>query len=150
MTKLARELSLYGLIMVAIGSCIGSGIFVTPSQIAGLIPSPTLILTVWALGGIIALTGALTFSELGSLFPYAGGIYIFLREAYGGWMGFLYGWAYLLIITSGSIAVLALAFSHYFSYLIPMSASWQIITSILANSLHTTLNILSAKFKEIL
>lgn len=84
MTKLAKELTLYGLIMVAIGSCIGSGIFVTPSQIAGLIPSSTLIILVWALGGLIALTGALTFGELGSLFPQAGGIYVFLREAYGG------------------------------------------------------------------
>jgi len=149
MTKLAKELTLYGLIMVAIGSCIGSGIFVTPSQIAGLIPSPTLILIVWALGGIIALTGALTFSELGGLFPYAGGIYVFLREAYGGWMGFLYGWAYLLIITSGSIAVLALAFSHYLSFLIPMNESLKIITSISAICLLTTLNILRAKFGEI-
>ncbi len=60
MTKLAKELTLYGLIMVAIGSCIGSGIFVTPSRIAGLLPSSALILLVWALGGIIALTGALT------------------------------------------------------------------------------------------
>ncbi|HQM69290.1 MAG TPA: amino acid permease [Bacteroidales bacterium] len=149
MTKLAKELTLYGLIMVAIGSCIGSGIFVTPSQIAGLIPSPTLILIVWALGGIIALTGALTFSELGGLFPYAGGIYVFLREAYGGWMGFLYGWAYLLIITSGSIAVLALAFSHYLSFLIPMNETLKIITSISAICLLTTLNILRAKFGEI-
>lgn len=149
MTKLAKELTLYGLIMVAIGSCIGSGIFVTPSQIAGLIPSPTLILIVWALGGIIALTGALTFSELGGLFPFAGGIYVFLREAYGGWMGFLYGWAYLLIITSGSIAVLALAFSHYLSFLIPMNESLKIITSISAICLLTTLNILRAKFGEI-
>lgn len=149
MTKLAKELTLYGLIMVAIGSCIGSGIFVTPSQIAGLIPSPTLILIVWALGGIIALTGALTFSELGGLFPFAGGIYVFLREAYGSWMGFLYGWAYLLIITSGSIAVLALAFSHYLSFLIPMNESLKIITSISAICLLTTLNILRAKFGEI-
>ncbi|HBE41616.1 MAG TPA: amino acid permease [Bacteroidales bacterium] len=149
MTKLARELTLYGLIMVAIGSCIGSGIFVTPSQIAGLIPSSTLILIVWSIGGIIALTGALTFSELGSLFPYAGGIYVFLREAYGGWMGFLYGWAYLLIITSGSIAVLALAFSYYLSFLIPMSDTWKIITSIIAISLLTILNVLRAKFGEI-
>lgn len=149
MTKLAKELTLYGLIMVAIGSCIGSGIFVTPSQIAGLIPSPTLILIVWALGGIIALTGALTFSELGGLYPFAGGIYVFLREAYGGWMGFLYGWAYLLIITSGSIAVLALAFSHYLSFLIPMNESLKIITSISAICLLTTLNILRAKFGEI-
>lgn len=149
MTRLARELTLYGLIMVAIGSCIGSGIFVTPSQIAEIIPTPALILTVWALGGIIAMTGALTFSELGALFPYAGGIYVFLREAYGGWMGFLYGWAYLLIITSGSIAVLALAFSHYLSFIIPMGETGKIIVSVTAIALLTILNVLRAKFGEI-
>jgi APA family basic amino acid/polyamine antiporter len=149
MTRLAKELTLYGLIMVAIGSCIGSGIFVTPSQIAGLIPSPALILLVWALGGIIALTGALTFGELGALFPQAGGIYVFLKEAYGGWLGFLYGWAYLIIITSGSIAVLALAFSYYLSYFIPMSESWKIATAISAIVILTTLNVLRAKFGEV-
>jgi basic amino acid/polyamine antiporter, APA family len=149
MSKLAKELTLYGLIMVAIGSCIGSGIFVTPSQIAGLIPSPYLILAVWAIGGLITLTGALTFGELGSIFPEAGGIYVFLKEAYGGWLGFLYGWSYLIIITSGSIAVLALAFSYYLSFFIPMSASWKIITSIITICLLTTLNVLRAKFGEI-
>jgi APA family basic amino acid/polyamine antiporter len=149
MTKLAKELTLYGLLMVAIGSCIGSGIFVTPSEIARLLPSSTLILLVWALGGIITLTGALTFAELGSLFPFAGGIYVFLREAYGGWLGFLYGWAYLLIITSGSIAVLALAFSYYLSVFIPMNETWKIATSIIAIIILTTLNILRAKFGEI-
>jgi APA family basic amino acid/polyamine antiporter len=149
MTKLAKELTLYGLLMVAIGSCIGSGIFVTPSEIARLLSSSTLILLVWALGGIITLTGALTFAELGSLFPFAGGIYVFLREAYGGWLGFLYGWAYLLIITSGSIAVLALAFSYYLSVFIPMNETWKIATSIIAIIILTTLNILRAKFGEI-
>ena len=149
MTKLAKELTLYGLIMVAIGSCIGSGIFVTPAQIAGLIPSSGLILLVWALGGLIALTGALTFGELGSLFPKAGGIYVFLKEAYGGWLGFLYGWAYLVIITSGSIAVLSLAFSHYLSYFIPMDNTWKTVTSIITISLLTTLNVFRAKFGEI-
>ena len=149
MTKLAKELTLYGLIMVAIGSCIGSGIFVTPSQIAGLIPSSGLILLVWALGGLIALTGALTFGELGALFPKAGGIYVFLKEAYGGWLGFLYGWAYLVIITSGSIAVLSLAFSHYISFFIPMDNTWKTITSIITISLLTTLNVFRAKFGEI-
>jgi Amino acid transporters len=148
MTKLAKELTLYGLIMVAIGSCIGSGIFVTPSQIAGLIPYPLLILAVWAIGGVITLTGALTFGELGSIFPQAGGIYVFLKEAYGGWLGFLYGWAYLLIITSGSIAVLSLAFSYYLSFFIPMNDSWKIITSIIAISVLTTLNVLRAKYGE--
>lgn len=149
MTKLAKELTLYGLIMVAIGSCIGSGIFVTPSQIAELIHSPLLILAVWAIGGLITLTGALTFGELGSMFPQAGGIYVFLREGYGGWLGFLYGWAYLVIITSGSIAVLALAFSHYLSFLIPMNDSWKVITGIIAIIIVTTLNVLRAKFGEI-
>lgn len=149
MAKLAKELTLYGLIMVAIGSCIGSGIFVTPSQIAGLIPSSGLILLVWALGGLIALTGALTFGELGSLFPKAGGIYVFLKEAYGGWLGFLYGWAYLVIITSGSIAVLSLAFSHYLSFFIPMDNTWRTITSIITIALLTTLNVFRAKFGEI-
>lgn len=149
MTKLAKELTLYGLIMVAIGSCIGSGIFVTPSQIAGLIPSSTLIILVWALGGLIALTGALTFGELGSLFPQAGGIYVFLREAYGGWLGFLYGWAYLIIITSGSIAVLSLAFSYYLSSFIPMSQTGMMISSITAIVVLTTLNVFRAKFGEI-
>lgn len=149
MTKLAKELTLYGLVMVAIGSCIGSGIFVTPSQIAGLIPSPYLILAVWAIGGLVTLTGALTFGEIGSIFPKAGGIYVFLKEAYGGWLGFLYGWSYLLIITSGSIAVLALAFSYYLSFFIPMNESWKIMTSIITISLLTTLNVLRAKFGEI-
>ena len=149
MTNLAKELTLYGLIMVAIGSCIGSGIFVTPSQIAGLIPSSALILLVWAVGGIITLTGALTFGELGSIFPKAGGIYVFLKEAYGGWLGFLYGWAYLLIITSGSIAVLSLAFSYYLSFFIPMNEKWRMVTSIIAITTLTTLNIFRAKFGEI-
>ena len=149
MAKLAKELTLYGLIMVAIGSCIGSGIFVTPSQIAGIIPSSGLILLVWALGGLITLTGALTFGELGSLFPKAGGIYVFLKEAYGGWLGFLYGWAYLVIITSGSIAVLSLAFSHYLSFFIPMDNTWRTITSIITIALLTTVNVFRAKFGEI-
>lgn len=149
MTNLAKELTLYGLVMVAIGSCIGSGIFVTPSEIAGLIPSTSMILLVWALGGIIALTGALTFGELGGLFPRAGGIYVFLKEAYGGWLGFLYGWAYLVIITSGSIAVLSLAFAHYLSYFIPMDNSLKTVTGIITIIVLTTLNILRAKFGEI-
>jgi basic amino acid/polyamine antiporter, APA family len=149
MTKLAKELTLYGLIMVAIGSCIGSGIFVTPSQIARTIPTPYLIIAVWIIGGLITLTGALTFGELGAMFPKAGGIYVFLSEAYGGWLGFLYGWAYLMIITSGSIAVLALAFSYYLSFFIPMNDEGKIITSIIAISLLTILNVLRAKFGEI-
>jgi len=135
--------------MVAIGSCIGSGIFITPSQIAALIPSSGLILIVWALGGLVALTGALTFSELGALFPKAGGTYVFLREAYGGWLGFLFGWAYLLIIITSTIAAISLAFANYLSFFIPMSDTWKIITGIIAITVLTTLNVFRAKFGEV-
>jgi APA family basic amino acid/polyamine antiporter len=82
------------------------------------------------------------------MFPKAGGIYVFLKEAYGGWTGFLYGWAYLLIITSGSIAVLSLAFSHYLSFFIPMDNSGKIVASIIVISCLTTVNVLRAKFGE--
>jgi basic amino acid/polyamine antiporter, APA family len=146
--KLARELTMYGLTMVAIGSCIGSGIFVTPSQIASLVPSAWHILAVWGVGGLITLTGALTFGELGAIFPKAGGIYVFLKEAYGGWLGFLYGWAYLLIITSGSIAVLSLAFSYYLGFFIPMTNAVRMAVCIAVIVSVTTLNVLRAKFGE--
>ncbi len=72
-----------------------------------------------------------------------------LKEAYGGWLGFLYGWAYLVIITSGSIAVLSLAFSHYLSFFIPLDNTWKTVTSIITISLLTTLNVFRAKFGEI-
>lgn len=149
MTKLAKELTLFGLIMVAIGSCIGSGIFVTPSQIAELIPSSRLILLVWTVGGLVALTGALTFSEMGALFPRAGGVYVFLKEAFGAWLGFLYGWAYLLIIITSAVAAISLAFSHYLSFFIPMDNTWKMITSIIVIICLTILNIFRAKFGEI-
>ncbi len=89
MTELKKDLRLYGLTMVVIGSCIGSGIFLTPSQIAGHLPSPLWIMVVWALGGVVTLTGALTFAELSAMFPQSGGVYIYMKEAYGELFGFL-------------------------------------------------------------
>ncbi|HFA50044.1 MAG TPA: amino acid permease [Bacteroidetes bacterium] len=119
MPKLQKKLTLFGLTMIAVGSCIGSGIFVTPAQVAGAVPNAALILLVWALGGVIALTGALTFSELGGMFPKSGGVYVYLREAYGNLMGFLYGWAILLVITTGALAGLCVAFAEYLKIFFP-------------------------------
>ena len=67
--------------MIAVGCCIGTGIFLVASQIATVLPHPGYILLVWLLGGVIALTGALTFAELGAMFPKSGGVYVFLKEA---------------------------------------------------------------------
>ena len=92
MMELKKKLTLYGLTMIAVGSSIGSGIFVSPYQVVQALPHSGFVLLVWGLGGVIALTGALTFAELGGLFPKAGGVYVFLKEAYGDLVGFLYGW----------------------------------------------------------
>lgn len=119
MPRLKKDLTLFALTMIAIGSCIGSGIFRTPTEIAGHLPSPGWILAAWALGGLIALTGALTFAELGAMFPRAGGVYAYLREAYGAFAGFLYGWAYFTVINSGALAALSLTFTDYLASLIP-------------------------------
>ena len=117
--KLQQKLTLYGLTMIAVGSCIGSGIFVTPAQIVSAVPNATLVLAVWALGGVIALTGALTFSELGGLFPKSGGVYVYIREAYGDLAGFLYGWVILLVINTGALAGLCVAFAEYMKIFAP-------------------------------
>jgi APA family basic amino acid/polyamine antiporter len=148
MTELKKEITLYGLTMVAIGSCIGSGIFLTPSQIAGHLPSAVLILIVWGVGGLITLTGALTFAELGGLFPQAGGVYVYLKEAYGDLFGFLYGWAYLVVITSGAIAALCIACAQYLAFLIPMGETMIKIVAVSLIVIVTIINILRAKAGE--
>lgn len=146
---LKKELSLYGLTMVAIGSCIGSGIFLTPSQIAGHLPTPLLILMVWALGGVITLTGALTFAELGSMFPQAGGVYVYLKEAYGDLFGFLYGWVYLVVITSGANAALSIACAYYLAFIFPLDQTGIKLTAIGALVIVTVINIVRVKAAEV-
>ena len=121
MPQLQRRLTGFGLTLIAVGSCIGAGIFITPFEIARAVPHGGYILLAWALGGGVALTGALTFAELGGLFPKAGGVYVFLREAYGPLVGFLYGWATLLIINTGSLAALGITFAEYLTFFIPLS-----------------------------
>ncbi len=149
MAELRKELTLYGLTMVAIGSCVGSGIFLTPAQIASQLPTPALILAVWALGGVIALAGALTFAELGSMFPQPGGVYVYLKEGYGDLFGFLYGWAYLLVITSGANAALTIAFATYLAFLFPMSQQGITIVALLALAMVTVVNVLRVKAAEV-
>ncbi len=119
MSQLKKRLTLFGLTSIAVGACIGSGIFVTPGQIAGAVGNEALVLVVWALGGFIALCGALTFAELGGMFPKSGGVYVYLREAYGDLTGFLYGWVMLLVINTGALAGLCVAFAEYMKIFLP-------------------------------
>jgi APA family basic amino acid/polyamine antiporter len=99
-----RKLSLFDATMMVMGGIIGMGIFIRPSAVAAELPSPTAILLVWALGGLVAMCGALTFAELGGTFPKEGGWYVFLREAFGRFPAFLFAWVVLLAISCGSMA----------------------------------------------
>ncbi|MAB79005.1 MAG: amino acid permease [Planctomycetes bacterium] len=149
MSKLRRELTLSGLTLIAIGSCIGSGIFLTPSQVAQHLGSPVLILGVWALGGCVALTGALTFAELGAMFPRAGGVYVYLREGYGDLAAFWYGWAYFVVVNSGALAALTLACAYYVGFLVPLSGDGQLAVACGAVVVVTTINVLRVKLVQL-
>lgn len=118
---LVRVLGFTDVIGILVGTVIGSGIFIVPAAIAGQVQSPLLLLTVWATGGVLSFFGALSFSELGAAYPHAGGMYVFLREAYGKLIAFLFGWALFFVIDSGSIATLSVAFSSkYLPYFVPL------------------------------
>lgn len=118
-SRLLRKMSLLDTTFLVIGSIVGSGIFLTTGFIAEYLPSPLLILIVWLLGGFFAISGALSFAELGAMYPQAGGQYLYLRQAYGTWAGFLYGWAFFWVIEGGGIAALAVGFAEYFGYFFP-------------------------------
>ena len=99
--------------MLVVGGIIGSGIFFTPAETARALPSAGLVFLVWAVGGVVALAGALTYAELGAMMPDAGGAYVYIREGFGGLPAFLYGWMALLSIGTGALAAVALGFAGY-------------------------------------
>ena len=99
--------------MIVVGSMIGSGIFITSAESSRLVGSPGWLLAAWALAGVLTITGALCCAELAAMWPRAGGQYVFLREAYGPATGFLFGWALFLIIQTGTIAAVAVAFANF-------------------------------------
>jgi APA family basic amino acid/polyamine antiporter len=119
--SLRRELGLATAISVVVGNVIGSGIFTTSGFIARDVGSPVSLMVLWLAGGVIALAGALCYSELGAAMPRAGGEYVYLAEAYGTLAGFLSGWTSLFIGFSGAIAAATLAFADYLGQIHPGS-----------------------------
>ena len=117
--QLDRAIGLGGATLLVIGSVIGSGIFLTTGIMLQELPSIPLVLLAWTAGGLLVMSGGLTYAEMGSMFPRSGGLYVFLSEAYGGIWGFLFGWACLLVILTGSVATVAVGFAEYFSYFFP-------------------------------
>src|SRR5438128_1620701 len=117
--KLVRGLSLLDATMIVIGSMIGSGIFLVSAESSRLVGAPGWLLVAWALAAVLTITGALSCAELAAMMPRAGGQYVFLREAYGPSIGFLFGWALFLVVQTGTIAAVAVAFANFMGVLIP-------------------------------
>jgi APA family basic amino acid/polyamine antiporter len=112
--SLRRELGVFDAVMLVMGGIIGAGIFVNPSEVAHRVHTPAAILLVWTFGGVIALSGAFIWAELAARVPGTGGQYLYLREAYGRPVAFVYGWVLLLITQTGGMAAVAVTFALYF------------------------------------
>ena len=125
-----RELGLLDSTMIVIGSMIGSGIFIVSADIARTVGSPGYLLLVWLITGAITITAALSYGELAGMLPHAGGQYVYLREAYNPLVGFLYGWTLFLVIQTGTIAAVAVAFAKYTAVLIPWFSENNILFSL--------------------
>ena len=135
-----RKLSLLDATMINVGSMIGSGIFIVPATVAALVPSSSMVMLVWILGGIVSMFGALAIAELGALMPRAGGQYVYLREAYNPLFGFLYGWTAFLVINTGSIAAIAVTFATYVNYFLPLDPAGTKLVAIASVILLTIIN----------
>src|SRR5437016_14169422 len=117
--KLVRGLGLLDSTMLVAGSMIGSGVFIVSADIARLVGSAGWLLVVWGVTGALTVIAALTYGELAAMMPRAGGQYVYLREAYSPLWGFLYGWTLFLVIQTGTIAAVAVAFARYLGVLAP-------------------------------
>ena len=140
-----RELGRFDTAMVVVGGIIGAGIFINPYIVAQRLDSPALVMAAWLVGGAVALAGALTFAELGALFPRAGGHYAYLREAYHPLAGFLYGWGLLLMIEGGAIAAVGITFAEYTLRLVGRPEASTAALTILAIAVVAGVNYLGVK-----
>jgi APA family basic amino acid/polyamine antiporter len=127
--QLVRRLGPLDATMIVVGSMIGSGIFITSAESTRLIGAPGWLLLAWTVAGLMTITGALCCSELAAMMPRAGGVYVFLREAYGPAVGFLFGWTLFLVIQTGTIAAVAIAFAKFLGVFAPAVKSDNYILS---------------------
>ena len=128
--QLQRRLRLFDATMLAVGSTIGSGIFFTLSLMAQSVGTPGVLLGLWVFAGLFTMLGAICYSELAAMFPHTGGQYVFLREAYSDFWGFLFGWTQFLVIQTGFNAAVALAFAKYLGVLAPVFGEANVLLTV--------------------
>lgn len=119
MTEFRRSLGLLDATMLVMGSMIGSGIFIVSADITRNVGSAGMLILVWALTGVMMISAALSYGELSGMYPKAGGLYVYLREAFSPLVAFLYGWALFTVITTGTIAAIGVAFGKFAAYVFP-------------------------------
>src|SRR3954454_20087579 len=118
-TGFVRELGLFDSVMIVIGTMIGSGIFIVPADMSRVIGSSGWLLVAWLVTGLLTIAAAVSYGELASMLPEAGGMYVYLREAFSPLWGFLYGWTLFTVIQTGTIAAVAVAFARFTGLLFP-------------------------------
>src|ERR1043165_5461998 len=118
-TEFSRGLGLFDSTMLVVGVMIGSGIFIVSAEMSRQIGSPGWLFVAWIIAGALTIAGALCYGELAAMMPHAGGMYVYLREAYGPLWGFLYGWTLFLVIQTGTIAAVGVAFAKFLGVLVP-------------------------------
>src|SRR5215831_14400589 len=148
--KLVRGLGLLDSTMLVAGSMIGSGIFIVSADIARLVGSPGWLLVVWAVTGVLTIVAALSYGELAAMMRRAGGQYVYLREAYSPLWGFLYGWTLFLVIQTGTIAAVAVAFARFLGVLWPRIAEDAYFISPIQISQHYAISLSTAQLLAII
>src|SRR5208283_2381607 len=128
--SLVRGLGLLDSVLLLASGIIGSSIFLTAKDIAGPVPHPLMFLLVWVLGALVSLCACFAFAELGSMFPDSGGQYIYLREAYGDLIAFLYGWMLFAVANGGTIAALSVASAAYVGQVLPLVSQERVVWSL--------------------
>ncbi len=132
-----REITLFDAIMIVTGGMIGSGIFIVTADISRTVISPGNMLLVWVLSGFLTMVGAISYGELSAMFPKVGGQYVYLKEAYNKMVAFLYGWTLFLVIQTGVIAAVAVAFARFTSVIFPWFSNSNVLFSALGRPFTT-------------
>jgi len=139
------RLGLFDAVCIMVGTVVGVGIYESPAAVAANVSGPGAMMLVWAAGGGLALLGALCYAELATTYPRAGGDYVYLTRAYGPPVGFLYGWADLLVVRTGSIAAMAFVFSDYLARVLPFGAITSVLYAAALVAVLTVINVVGVR-----
>src|SRR5580658_5298397 len=140
-----RGLGLFDSTMIVVGIMIGSGIFIVSAEMSRQIGSAGWLLVAWAITGALTVSGALTYGELAAMLPQAGGMYVYLREAFSPLWGFLYGWTLSTVIQTGTIAAVALAFARFSGVLFPAVSESRYVIAPIHISTHYAVSLSTAQ-----